>query len=122
MYYTDEHMDEIFEKASNTSTEKIHLQYDVLRQMVRNYLSNMLSKDMHDEKNILECEFPIFRNRDYFGLGELEMPFVDRMYMLNDGTIWIHIYGEDDETWSELDEFDIEDMVYFIENIDNIEN
>jgi hypothetical protein len=118
MYYSENHDDEIFEKASNTSAEKIHLQYDVLRQMVRNYLSNMLSKDMHDENNILECYYPIFSNR-YFGIGELEKPNVDKMYMLNDGTIWIHIHGEDDETWSELDEFDIEDMVYFIENIEN---
>lgn len=117
-YFTNEHIDEICEEASVVSYKKILFKYDVLRQMIRNYMSNMLSSEMHDDKNILECHYPIFRNRDYFGLGELEMPYVDKMYQMNDGTIWLHIYGNDEDSWSELDEFDTDDLVSFIENIE----
>ena len=118
MYYSGEHTEEICEEASVTSYEIIMFKYNVLKQMIRNYISHMLSAEMHDDRNILECNYPIFRNREYFGLGELEMPYVDKMYMLNDGTIWLHIYGNDEDSWSELDEFDTDDLVSFIENIE----
>lgn len=116
MYYSGEHIDEICEKAQNMSVEEILLHNDITRQAIRNYMWRMLRG--HDDKNILECHYPIFRNREYFGLGELEMPNVDKMHQMNDGTIWIHIYGNDEDSWSELDEFDTDDLVSFIENIE----
>lgn len=104
------------EQGMNKSYVEIRKMYDIVKSSIRQYFSSMLMD--HDENNRLDCFYPIFRNRDYFGLGELEKPFVNQMYQMNDGTIWLHIDGIGD-VWNELDEFDIEDIIEFIGNIEN---
>ena len=108
-------MDQI-EQGMNKSYIEIKKMYDIIKSSIRQYFSRMLMN--HDENNRLDCFYPIFRNQDYFGLGELEKPFINQMYQMNDGTIWLHIDGMLD-TWNELDDFDIEDIIEFIGNIEN---
>lgn len=105
-----------FEDCENKTPVQIMRMYNELKQSIRLYFSRMLMD--HDENNRLDCFYPIFRNQDYFGLGELEKPFINQMYQMNDGTIWLHIDGMLD-TWNELDDFEIEDIIEFIENIEN---
>lgn len=105
------------EQGMNKSYVEIRKMYDIVKSSIRQYFSRMLMD--HDENNRLDCFYPIFRNKEYFGLGELEMPYVDKMYQINDGTIWIHIYGNDEDSWSELDEFDTDDLIDFIQQIEN---
>lgn len=104
------------EQGINKSYVEIRKMYDIVKSSIRQYFSRMLMD--YDENNRLDCFYPIFRNQDYFGLGELEKPFINQMYQMNDGTIWLHIDGMLD-TWNELDDFDIEDIVEFIGNIEN---
>ena len=115
MYYADEHTDEIFEKASTMTVEDIFLYRDIVRQAIRNKLSGLLIDSREDD--VYECQFPIYRNREYFGLSELEMPYIDMMYSDNDGHIWLHLEGDDDDRWTELEDFDTDDMVEFIKEI-----
>ena len=92
------------EKAMNKSKKEIEEMYNVLKESIRCFLSRMLIDNEQD--------------REAFGLGELQKLHVDKMYQTNEGLIWIHFEGCDEESWSEIDEFSVDDLVDFIHQIE----
>lgn len=100
--------EEIINSGMNKSIQDLEEEFDILWESIRQWFSRFLMD--HEENNKLECSYPIFRNRDYFGLSENDMPYVDIMYTDNEGLSYIHIYGEDELEFHEISEYDIEDL------------
>jgi hypothetical protein len=103
------------EKAMNKSKKEIEEMYNVLKESIRCFLSRMLIDN--EQGNPLKCSY-VFGDREAFGLGELQKLHVDKMYQTNEGLIWIHFEGCDEESWSKIDEFSVDDLIDFIHQIE----
>lgn len=104
------------EQGMNKSYVEIRKMYDIVKSSIRQYFSRMLIDN--NDNNRLDCWYPIFRNQEYFGLSENNMPYVNQMYQDSEGRIWIHIDGYDKDSFNELDEFSTDDIIDFIEQIE----
>lgn len=105
-----------FEDCENKTPVQIMRMYNELKQSIRLYFSRMLMDN--NDNNRLDCWYPIFRNQEYFGLSENNMPYVNQLYQDSEGRIWIHIDGYDKDSFNELDEFSTDDIIDFIEQIE----
>lgn len=100
-------------KLETMSTD-IRKKYHDLQDEIRKYFLEML--DGYDNDNRMNCYYPIFRNQDYFGLGEMEKPFVNQMWK-EGNNVYFHIDGMDD-SYTEMGEYNIDDLVEFISEIE----
>lgn len=104
-------------KEMNKTFDKIYSLLCELKESVRDYFSRLLMD--YNENNKLSCFYP-FGDKDAFGLSELEKLHIDQLYQQqNEGIIWFHFEGEAENTFHELNELCLEDLIELIKNIEN---
>ena len=92
--------------------------HTVQREMLRRRLSPLLSGT--SEENPMKVSVIIGKD-EACGLGSLELPEIEEVFLFEDGTMWFHIYGEIEadgtKAWEDIDKLSIKELWDLVEAV-----
>ena len=95
-------------ECQNPDCGRIYNSEDIERETLRHRLSPLLSGTSEEEP--LQCDIILEDHPGNCGLSTLEMLNIDKMFLFDDGTIWLHVDGTPNDEWEDFDDMDIEDI------------
>lgn len=84
---------------------------DKARYYARRVISIKLFENGIDEEKFLTMDCHIIDDRGACGVSSLQLPTIDKVSRMNDGQIHVHYEGDDEDTWTNVDDIEIELLI-----------